>query len=149
MITENNNELDIYRKQLEDVKQKITNVIHLVSESQISINTIKDNLKELENQKIFYESQIQSISDTLKLSAVSDEMITSVIEKSRDFIKEKNIPQCKNFIENFVKKVTVFHDRVEVIFKIYLPYSNSNEIAIPLTSEENIKTLQTEYRNII
>ena len=61
---ENNEELNIYLKQLLEVNNKITNIINLVSESQISINTVKDNLKELEERKIYYEEQIKTIGES-------------------------------------------------------------------------------------
>jgi site-specific DNA recombinase len=139
---ESNEELNIYLKQLLEVNNKITNIINLVSESQISINTVKDNLKELEERKIFYEAQIKNIGETIKMSAVNESMIQNLAEKSRDFIKAKNIPECRNFIENYVKKVLVYNDRVEVIFKIHVPSDDNNAVAVPLISQEVIKTIQ-------
>ena len=144
---ENNGELTIYQKQLAEINKKITSVINLVSESQISINTVKDNLKQLEADKNFYEIQIKSVRDTMKMSVINEDVINSLIEKSRDFIRGKNIPQYRNFIENYIERVLVWHDKVEIIFRINIPSENSDAEVVPLTSEAVIKTIQREYRD--
>lgn len=116
-MMENNDELNVYQKQLEEVNKKIASIVALVSESGISINTVKYNLKELEEQKNFYESQIKNINDTVKMSAINEDAINRLIEKSRDFVKTKNISEYRNFIENYIEKVIVFNDRVEIILR--------------------------------
>lgn len=143
---ENNSDLDVFRQQLEETTRKITSIVNLVSESEISINTVKDNLQKLEEQKNLYEIQIKAISDTVKISAINEDTINALIEKSREFIRTKNIPECRNFIENYVEKVLVYNDKVSVIFKINIPDSNQN--VVPLTSHENIKVLQREYKDL-
>jgi site-specific DNA recombinase len=147
MISENNDELKIFQKQLDEANQKISSIVKLVSESGISINTVKDSIKELEEQKDFYELQIKHIADTVKLSSIDEGAITQLIEKSRDFVKAKNIPECRNFIENYVEKVIVFNDRVEIIFKINV--LTDDKSIEQLKSYESIKVLQKEYRNTV
>jgi len=146
--TESNDELNIYLKQLRDVNNKITSIINLVSESGVSISTVKDNLKQLEERKLFYEAQIKSIDEAIKMSVINENMIQSLVERSRDFVRAKNIPECRNFIENYVKKVLVYSDRVEVIFKIHVPSDDDDTSVVPLTSHEVIKTLQREHRGV-
>jgi len=82
------------------------------------------------------------------MSIINENTIQSLIERSRDFVRAKNIPECRNFIENYVKKVLVYSDSVEVIFKIHVPSDDDNTAVVPLTSHEVIKTLQQEYREV-
>ncbi len=37
----------------------------------------------------------------------------------RDFVTQRNIPECKKFIQNYVDKVIVYKGRVEVIFNMF------------------------------
>lgn len=127
------------------------NIIKLVSESGISIATVKNDLKELENRKFFLEEYKKEL--TLKnasASMITEDMITELISKSKDFVRNKNLAECRNFIESYIDKVVVFAERVEVYFKIHIPNesaepSHSTEIT-PLKSEEAIKALQKEYK---
>ncbi|MBU3144634.1 hypothetical protein [Clostridium sp. CF012] len=36
----------------------------------------------------------------------------------RGVVTERNIPECKKFIQNYVDKVIIFKDHVEVIFNV-------------------------------
>lgn len=144
---ENSNELTVYTPELGKVKEKIGNIINLVLESGMSVNTVRENLKQLEDQKQILEPSIKDINDNVRASTVSEEMISVLIERSRDFIRTKNIPECRNFIENYIEKVMVYNDHVEVIFKINIP-SSENNVILPLKSQEHIKVLQKDYKNV-
>jgi site-specific DNA recombinase len=61
------------------------------------------------------------------------------------FVREKNIPECKKFIQAFVKKVTVFKDHVEVTFKVPSSFSAQNE-SVTIKTEEKIKTLFRKFK---
>ena len=130
------------------MKRKITNIINLVAESEISIDTVKESLQKLEEDKIFCESQIASISDTVKMSEISESMINVLIEKSRESVRARNISECSKFVENYIERVLVFSDRVTVTFKINVIDSDGSQDADPLTCEESIKTLQREYKTL-
>jgi site-specific DNA recombinase len=77
-------------------------------------------------------------------SIINEEMIYNLINASREFVRTKNISECKNFIQSYVEKVIVYNERVEVLFKIHVP-SDDGEVE-PLMSGEKIKVLQRQYR---
>jgi site-specific DNA recombinase len=117
---ENHSDLDTYQRQLEETKRKITNIITLVSEAEIEVSTVK-------------------------MSAINEDMVNILIEKARDFVREKNLPECRNVIENYIDRVIISKDDVKVIFRINV--TDSNQDIVPLITQEAIKTLQREYRN--
>ena len=143
-ITESSNELNIAHKELADVNQKISKVIQLVSESGISIDTVKDELKRLEERKQFVEAQIREISRDTDTSIINEETIIALVNHSREFVKTRNIPECRNFIESYISKVTIYSDKVKVQFKIHVPADD--DTISPLASEERVKVLQNDYR---
>ena len=71
-------------------------------------------------------------------------MIYNLIDASREFVRTKNISECKNFIQSYIEKVIVYGERVEVLFKIHVP-SDDGEVE-PLMSGESIKVLKRQYR---
>jgi site-specific DNA recombinase len=144
---ETNGELDSAKDGLAEVIKKISTIIHLVSESGIEISTVKDELKQLEERKQALEAYIQEITVTTTVSLITEDMIFDLISQSKEFVKTKNISECRGFIENYIEKVKLYHERVEVVFKIHIPDNDTNTVE-PLKSEENIKTLQREYKTI-
>jgi site-specific DNA recombinase len=139
-----NDELILTEKELANVKQKISKVIQLVSESGISIETVKVELKKLEERKNFIEGRIQSISMENKTFTITEDTIVELIERSKNFVRTKNIPECRNFIDSYVEKVIVYGDKVEVFFKIQVP--DDTEGIAPLSTGERIGLIQQEYK---
>ena len=38
--------------------------------------------------------------------------------KSGEFIRTHNLVECHNFIDNYIEKVIVYNDKVDIIFKV-------------------------------
>ena len=144
---ESNDELSIAKRELEDVNQKIRKVVQLVSESGVSIDTVKDEMKKLEERKLFVEAQIREISRDTGASMITDETIIDLINRSKEFVQTRNIPECRNFIDSYVGKVIIYGDKVEIQFKIHVP--DGDDTISPLTSGERIKALQNGYRQVV
>lgn len=142
---QNNEELTSANTQLAEVIKKISTIINLVSEAGVSIDTVKSQLKELEVKKEFLEGYIAELTLKNTENMISEEVICQLINNSREFILTKNLPECRSFIENYIEKVLVYKDRVEVLFKVNIPDNNGHTIN-QVRSQENIKALQKEYR---
>ena len=39
-----------------------------------------------------------------------------MFSRFKDFVLERNIPECKKFIGDYIKEVIVYKDHVEVVF---------------------------------
>jgi site-specific DNA recombinase len=131
--------------ELEEVTRKISAVIQLVTESGISVDTVKAELRKLEERKRFIEGYIQELGMRNRESLVSEETVSELLNRSRDFIKAHNIPECRNFINSYIERVKVYHDRVEVFFKIQVP-DETGEKVVPLKSEEGMTEIRKEYK---
>ncbi|MDR2175159.1 MAG: recombinase family protein [Synergistaceae bacterium] len=133
--------------ELEEVTRKISTVIQLVTESGISIETVKEELRKLEERKRFIEGYIQELGVKNKVSLISEEAVLGLLNRSRDFIKTHNISECRNFINSYIEKVVVFKEKVEVFFKIHVPDETADKV-VPLKSEEGIIKLRREYQSV-
>lgn len=47
-----------------------------------------------------------------------EEQVKKLFGMFKDFVGNKNLPDCKKFIQNYVQRVTVYKDHVEVIFNV-------------------------------
>jgi site-specific DNA recombinase len=131
--------------ELEEINGKIGKIIRLVSESGISIETVKDELKQLEERKYFVEGYLRDIRLKNNIATISEGTIYELICKSKDFVQTRNIAECQNFIHSYIEKVIVYNERVEVLFKIHVP-DNASDTVIPLKSGENLDLLKKDYR---
>lgn len=46
------------------------------------------------------------------------------------YVITRNIPECKKFIQDFVKEVVVYKEHIEVIFNVSFLFKNSGEIEV-------------------
>lgn len=139
----NGTELITIDREFKDIEIKINSLLKLVMAG-ISIDTVKNELKQLEDKKALLESYRQELSLKNTDNVFTEEVIIDLINKSKDFVKTKNIAECSNFIQSYVDKVIVYSNRVEVLFKIGIPSQSTDSIE-QLKTEETIKTLQNEY----
>ena len=54
-----------------------------------------------------------------------------MFSKFKEFVLTRNLPECKNFISDYVKEVVVYKDHVEVIFNVVFSFVY-NEITYDL-----------------
>ena len=57
------------------------------------------------------------VSSRSSYKGISRERVKDVIKACGEFVRTRNIPECKKFISFYVKKVIVFKDKVRVVFK--------------------------------
>jgi hypothetical protein len=142
---ESQKELEDAICELDEIETKIDRVVQLVADSGISIDTVKGELKRLEERKLAVENYVQEIRVKENISAVSEEMIFGMINKSKELVKAHNIPECRNIIGNYVESVTVYRDKVEIKFKIAVP-DKDNGALCPLKVEHDLETLKEKYQ---
>lgn len=138
---ESNKEMQLAGKELVEIEGKIERIVRLVAESDIAPETVSREIRRLEERKHWLEAYVHET--TLQDSAllISEEEIVRLIEKSGEFVRTRNIPECRSFIDSYIEKVLVYRDHVEVRFKVYVPEGESGGIA-PLKSEERIEVIQ-------
>jgi site-specific DNA recombinase len=133
--------------ELDEIKTKIDRIIQLVADSGISIDTVKGELKRLEERKMSAENYIQEIQMRENTASISEEMIIGMINKSKELVKAHNILECRNIIGNYVESVTVHREKVEIKFKIGVP-CNDNGALCPLSVERDLEDVNLNSRKI-
>jgi hypothetical protein len=123
-------------------------IIQLVADSGISIDSVKDELKRLEERKLSIEGYIQEIKIKNNAVAISEDMIIELINKSKELVQVRNISECRDFIGNYVESVIVYRGRVEIKFKIVVPDTNNNTLQ-PLKIECDLDVVKEKYKNAV
>lgn len=144
---ENEEILDSSKNRLKAINKEINKTLEVVCQTGISITTVKDKLKELEEQKDYMEDYIEQLTLNHDLN-VSEQLVGELLVKSKEFVKTRNLPECKTFIKSYVDSVLVFQNKVCVKLKIAVPNTKTGEFE-PLVVEESIKSIYENYKDAV
>lgn len=128
---------------LEKVNKEINNILNAIMNGMVN-NVLKEKLDELEQVKLNLDLKINELiieNKEIDNIGVTEEQIRGIFSKFKKFVLEKNIPECKKFIGDYIKEVIVYKDYVEVIFNVVFSFID-NEINYNLI-------LNIERNNII
>lgn len=107
-------------EKLVEVNKKINNIIEGIM-SDIHNQALKDKMNELEEVKVNLEIEIASNKEeqkTEEVQQVTEEQVRAMLSKMEQYVAERNLPQCRQLIQDFVKEVKVYKDHVEVVFNV-------------------------------
>lgn len=130
-----------------EVNKEISKTLEIVCQTGISIDTVKEKLQRLEEEKHRLQHQIETLTVNANLQ-MSEEMVCDLVEKSKAFIRSKNLPECKTFINSYIEKVVVFSEKVQVRFKINVP-SKDNKTLEPLVIEETLANIYANHKDAV
>ena len=105
---------------LDKINKEIENILNAIMSGIIN-DTLKNKLNELESIKVNLELEIKELersSENDNKINITEEQIKLMFSKFREFVLERNIPECKKFISQYVKEVIVYRDHVEVLFNV-------------------------------
>ncbi|MGL4990825.1 MAG: hypothetical protein ACRC57_06620 [Sarcina sp.] len=75
---------------------------------------------------------------------VTEEDVRNLLNNFSGYVTSRNIPECKKFIQDFVKKVIIHKRHIEVIFNVsFSMFQNSDGIEV--TSKINRYKLYQRY----
>jgi len=110
----NESEVARLKNLLSEVDKQISNIVDAVTRGQGTALLTK--LGELEEEKSRTETVLLSFQSRQSRTPVTEEALKKLFGMFRQFVTERNIPEVKKFIGNYVEKVIVYKDHVEVVF---------------------------------
>jgi site-specific DNA recombinase len=139
-----NMELSVVDEELTDISAKINKIVRFITESDLSLETVREEMKQLELKKRSLEAQIKEMTVIDNASFVSEMMIAELVNRFKNSLQDRDISECRQFLHFFVEKVVSFRDRIEIFFKIHIP--DNEDIFSQLKSEELTKTIREQYK---
>lgn len=109
---------------LEKVNKEINNILNAIMNGIVN-NMLKDKLDELEQVKINLDLKISELKiehKDIDTVGITEDQIRAMFSQFRQFVKERNIPECKKFIGNYIKEVIIYKDYIEVIFNVVFSF---------------------------
>lgn len=133
---------EVMQARLAEINRQIQNIVSAIAAGYIQPE-FKEKMTELEEQKAICETQLLEIRMPEEQTVVTEPMLRKMIDMFRGFVQTKNIPECKKFIQSFIKRVVVFHDRVEVTMRLAVTPEQGDSLI--LHSLENTKEIRRKY----
>jgi site-specific DNA recombinase len=109
-------EISVLQKNLRKINLKIENIIKAIEDG-VSQSTFVERLNQLEEDKSQVNARIETLNNSISVPAVTEDDVIFAIKRVRTFINKNNIPECKQFILDYVEKVVVFKESVELVLK--------------------------------
>lgn len=80
------------------------------------LNNLKNKL-----DKLFVES------NGIESADIIESQIGSMFGKSKEFVLNRNLPECKKSISDYIKEIVVYKDHIDGIFRVVFSFVD-NEI---------------------
>jgi site-specific DNA recombinase len=142
--SQNDVEITAISAKLHDINVKIGNIVNAIANGYMQ-SIFKEKMSALEEEKALLETRLREIETSNPAKKIDEAMLKKMIGMFQQFVREKNVPECKKFIQAFVQKVDVFKDHVEVTFKVPSSFSTQTE-CLTIKTEERIKTLFRKFK---
>lgn len=110
-------ELREQEKELKELEKKLDNIIDAIADG-YNKEDFKEKLEELSSKKERLETLITKMRLNNKLPVVDEKQVKELLSKFKQFVLERNLPECKRFIHDYVEEVVVYKDHIEVKFNV-------------------------------
>ncbi|MBF0548742.1 MAG: recombinase family protein [Candidatus Riflebacteria bacterium] len=129
-LTDNNQEIEKVQKELSAINPQIQNILDAIVKG-MDHSTLKDRLTTLEGEKVRLELKKKELEYSDQKPFMDETTLREILKKYSNFVKTRSIPECKKFVKEFVEKVVVHKDSIEVHLKINIMKGEDTKI-IPL-----------------
>ena len=109
----NREKLDHVESELCKVQGQIENIMSAIMQGFIQ-EEFKLKLEELKQEKTGLELEKAKYTEKVEKPDVTEEDIREKLKHLKDYVKTRNLPECRKLIKDFVREVIVYEDHVEV-----------------------------------
>ncbi len=111
-------ELRHLERELADAQRKIDNLVEALAAGGVTVHPVLEKIKALEAKKALLEGQFHELRIKAEANTVTLEAVTKYLKENMRLLKNKNLDACKRLVQEFVEKVIVTREKIEVVFKI-------------------------------
>lgn len=117
-------------KELKEIDTQISNIVTAIA-SGFMQEEFKIKMDELKNKKSDLEYKMTQLESKDMTQIITEEEVRSLLNNFSGYVISRNIPECKKFIQDFVKEVVVYKEHIEVIFNVsFSLFPNSGGVEV-------------------
>ncbi|MCY0903105.1 MAG: recombinase family protein [Firmicutes bacterium] len=110
-------EIKRLESELAKVSREIDNIVRAVT-SGAGYAPLMEKMAELEGQRETLQSRVKQLRDARRPNAVTQEDLRALLSRFRQAIEDNDIAEMRRFVTAYVHQVMVYHDHVEVTFRM-------------------------------
>ncbi|MCL2578710.1 MAG: recombinase family protein [Oscillospiraceae bacterium] len=110
-----------------ELDQEKANIIDAIAKTGLQ-DTFTERLTAIEQEITHISAQIKYSNKALTSPAITEDMVKSYLGSFREFVKRRDIPQIKAFIDSYVEKAEVFQTHVKLTLKVAFLEGSSHSL---------------------
>ena len=111
-----NVDLICYEQELKQVNKKISNLANAIANG-VAEDAIIEKINALNDTKTDLQGRINGCA-AREIQPISTSEVKEALEQFKTFVKSNNTIEVRNFLRQYIEKVVVFDDTVEVVLRI-------------------------------
>ncbi len=129
----------------EEISYRIDNIVKLVSESGVSLDTVNQEIKSLEEQRQGIERRINELDKESSMLRLSEYQMNQIEEHEKEVRERTNKKRLQQIMSYYIEHVTLFRDRIEIEYKFSLPDNVTDEL-MPMTITRDLTEVKREFK---
>ena len=130
-------QINLYKDRFDDINASIDNITKAIEKGLMN-DSFFTRLNELENEKVVLECQMAKES-AISSTRFNINDIDGIIEKSKACLENPISNECKVLINDFVKEVIIFPDKVKITFKTGFNIATTLDKTLTITRDKIYK----------
>ncbi|MBF0546514.1 MAG: recombinase family protein [Candidatus Riflebacteria bacterium] len=114
---EKSGDLEKLKKQKQEILEQLDRLLLAISKG-IDASSVRERILQFEDEKVKIETRILEMQNSLEGPIFDRDKFHNLLNKYREEVKKRNLPECKKIIKHFVEKVIVYHDSVDIVLKM-------------------------------
>ena len=136
---------EVIINEIKEIDSQINNIVTAIA-SGFMQEEFKVKMDELKNKKSELEFKLSELKSDEITQVVTENDVRSLLNNFSGYVISRNIPQCKKFIQSFVKEVVIYKEHIEVTFNVSFSLLK-NSGGIEVGSEIRRYELYEKYSN--
>lgn len=113
---ENEKNITKAEKTIKEYEQRKNNIATAIA-SGVNADIFIEELQHIEEEIQRLNAEIDTGYADYEMPEITESMLKSAVKRYYSIVSDRNIPECKKIIANFVDKVVIYGEKVEVFFK--------------------------------
>lgn len=132
-------ERDQIENELAGTKMEIDNLVNALAAGGVVVPAIIEKLKGLEQKKSTLEIQLQEWQFKAGENLITAQSVAAFLRSKMILLQNKNLDACKRLLQEYVEKVIVNAEKIEVLFKITVDLSGGGGPYLIVTKVKKVK----------
>ena len=136
---------EVIKKEIKEIEAQINKIVTAIA-SGFMQEEFKNKMDELKGRKSELEFKLSELKSDEITQLVNEKDVRNLLNNFSGYVISRNIPECKKFVQDFVKEVIVYKEHIEVIFNVSFSLFKNNH-GVEVKSKINRYVLYERYSN--